>query len=114
MLNKHEDMFHSLNVWHVRTLDHAFEAAINMGKWEEALDYGGRLIPGFKLYNGEYNPLLGLIHMKLGKINIYLNNMKDAKTNLRCAEKIIKITHGVDHTLYNEKLIPLLNQINCT
>jgi len=39
---------HKLNLWHVKTLDAAFESAINLGKWEEALDFGRKLIPGFK------------------------------------------------------------------
>lgn len=47
-LKKHKDFVHSLNVWHVKVLDAAFEAAIAVSKWGEALDYGKQLLPGFR------------------------------------------------------------------
>lgn len=48
LLKKQQDVLHPLNVWHIKTLDAAFEAAIDVGKWPEALEYGKKLLPGFR------------------------------------------------------------------
>lgn len=48
MLAKQRGCLHSLNVWHVKTLDLAFESAINVGKFDEALEFGNELVPGFR------------------------------------------------------------------
>ena len=59
-------------------------------------------------YYGDFNPLLGLLYMKLGKIELYYNQIKEAKHNLILSESIIKITHGNDSNLYKNELLPLL------
>lgn len=38
-----------MNVFYLKTLDLAFESAIDVEKWDEALEYGNELIPGFRL-----------------------------------------------------------------
>lgn len=48
-LRKQEGVFHStFNVWHIKTLDSAFESAITMQKWKDAVDYGIRMLPGYR------------------------------------------------------------------
>lgn len=37
-----------MNVFYLKTLDLAFESAIDVEKWDEALEYGCQLIPGFR------------------------------------------------------------------
>lgn len=64
----------------------------------------------FRKYNGDFNPLLGLLHLKVGKIQLFKNNPKDALHNLNKASDILKITHGEDHKLYRNELVPLLIQ----
>lgn len=49
--------------------------------------------------------------MKLGKIFLYQNRIKESTINLKEAAKILKITHGENHSLYKEQLIPLLMQL---
>lgn len=49
MLTKQRGILHPLNVLHVKTLDLAFESAINVGKFDEALAFGNELVPGFTL-----------------------------------------------------------------
>lgn len=49
MLEKQRGCLHALNVWHVKTLDLAFESDINVGKFDEALEFGNELVPGFTL-----------------------------------------------------------------
>ncbi|EDW06155.1 histone-lysine N-methyltransferase SMYD3 [Drosophila mojavensis] len=109
-LAKHRGILHPLNVWHVKTLDAAFEASIQVGKWTEALDYGRQLLPGFAKYHGEWNPLLGLLQLKLGKIELYERNYKQALQHLQEAQRILNVTHGRDHRLLLEQLRPLMLQ----
>ncbi|KAG4070194.1 hypothetical protein HA402_003884 [Bradysia odoriphaga] len=109
VLLKHQhNVLHPLNVWHLKTLESAFESAINVGKWDEAIEYGNELLPGFTKYSGKLNPLVGLIHMKLGKILLHRDQRKEALHNLNKASDIIKISHGQEHPLYQQHLIPLL------
>lgn len=95
-------------MWHLKTLDHAFDSAINVAKWDDAIDYGNELLPGFTKYCGKHNPLLGLIHMKLGKILLHRNEEKEALHNLTRAREIVRISYGEEHSLYQSELIPLL------
>lgn len=61
-------------------------------------------------YNGDMNPLLGLLHMKVGKLQLFKNLPKEALHNLNCASDILKITHGEESNLYRKELVPLLIQ----
>lgn len=61
-------------------------------------------------YYGDYHPLLGLLHLKYGKILVYKMDLQEALIQLKAAEKILKVTHGGRHPLYKEELLPLLRQ----
>lgn len=136
LLHKQTNVLHQMNIYRLKTLDLAFESAIDVGKWDEALRYGNDLIPGFRYvlrhanakrkriftgilrtmhsfcrkYNGESNPLLGLLHMKVGKIQLFNGDSKEALHNLNKASDILKVTHGEDDDLYKKELMPLLIQ----
>lgn len=45
---KQRGVLHQMNVLHLKTLDLAFESAIDVEKWDEALEYGIELLPGFR------------------------------------------------------------------
>lgn len=60
MLAKQKLVLHKLNVWHVKTLDLAFESAVHFSKWSEALKYGNKLLIGFKY----------------AQLNIYIKNIR--------------------------------------
>ncbi|XP_045542323.1 histone-lysine N-methyltransferase SMYD3 [Papilio machaon] len=109
-LEKQEGILHPLNVMHAQTMDHAFDALIQVQLWETACLYAEKLIPCFKFYYGERHPLLGLLHLKYGKILLYKMDLSKALEHLKLAEKILKITHGDRHPLYKEQLLPLLSQ----
>ncbi|GAB0092961.1 histone-lysine N-methyltransferase SMYD3 [Sergentomyia squamirostris] len=109
-LTKQKNVLHRLNLWHTKSLDLAFESAIEMGKWQDARSFGVNLIDGFRKYNGDFNPLLGLLYMKLGKIELLLNQVREAQEHLLEASNILRITHGESHSLYKTQLIPLLMQ----
>ena len=48
LLRRQSGVLHRFNVCHLKVLDLAFESAIDVGKWDEAVDYGNQLIPGFR------------------------------------------------------------------
>lgn len=48
MVKRQKGYLHPFNVWYLKTLDLAFESSIDVGKWDEALEYGNELIPGFR------------------------------------------------------------------
>lgn len=113
-LKKQDKVLHPFNIWHIKTLDLAFESAINMEKWEKALEYGIQLLPGFRKYNGDYHPLVGIALMKLGKIELFLEKPVNALQHLKEASMILKVTHGEKHSLYRDQLIPLLQEAHST
>jgi SET and MYND domain-containing protein len=61
-------------------------------------------------YYGEYHPLLGIHYLKLGKINLYLKKFNEALNMLKNAEIVIRVTHGGQHALYRDHLLPLVHQ----
>ncbi|XP_054728813.1 histone-lysine N-methyltransferase SMYD3 [Anastrepha obliqua] len=109
-LAKQKGFVHPLNVWHIKTLDAAFEAAIDVSKWAEALEFSKELVPGFRKYYGDWHPLLGLLYLKIGKIQLYECQLAEAVKNLKEAQKILQVTHGRDHSLLREQLQSLLAQ----
>ncbi|GBP89440.1 Histone-lysine N-methyltransferase SMYD3 [Eumeta japonica] len=110
-LERQEGVLHPLNVMHAQTLDHAFDALIEVQLWEQACEYATQLIPCFRFYYGELHPLLGLLHLKYGKILLYKMELNKALDQFKTAEKILKITHGDKHPLYRQELLPLLKQV---
>jgi hypothetical protein len=48
VLKKQSDLFHPLNLLRAKTLDAAFESAIELGQWEDAVVYGKILLPAFQ------------------------------------------------------------------
>ncbi|XP_055857396.1 histone-lysine N-methyltransferase SMYD3 [Episyrphus balteatus] len=110
-LPRQKGVLHPMSLWHVKTLDAAVESAFSMEKWNDALEFAIQLLPGFRKYYGMWNPLLGLLYVKVAKLQLYEGFFKEAQHNLKEAFKIIEITHGRDHTLYKETLTTLMMQI---
>lgn len=46
-LKKQKDVMHKFNIQHVRTLEMAHIAAMNLKYWEDAEFYGKELMPGY-------------------------------------------------------------------
>lgn len=112
LLKKHVGVLHLLNVYHVKVLDLAFESAINIEKWSDALEFGLRLVPGLRKYNGQFSPLLAVLLMKLGKLLLFLDRFKDAKRYLLDAYKIMQFTHGMV-AINRSQIKDLLGQADC-
>lgn len=43
---KQQKVLHPLNIWRIKTLDMAFEAAIDFQRWEEGVAFGKNFIKG--------------------------------------------------------------------
>lgn len=112
LLKKHSGLLHPLNAHHIKVLDLAFESAIDVEKWKEALQFGLRLVPGMRLYNGECSPLLGVLHMKLGKLLLFFDRCTEAREHLQRAADIMQYTHGKMSSAYQTQLLPLIMQAN--
>lgn len=48
--------------------------------------------------------------MKVGKIQLFKRQSKEALMHLNRASDILKVTHGEEHNLYRRELVPLLIQ----
>ncbi|XP_067215215.1 histone-lysine N-methyltransferase SMYD3 isoform X2 [Linepithema humile] len=109
-LEKQKNILHRFNVQHVRTLEAAHIAAMNLECWEDAEFYGKELMPGYLLYYGEIHPLTGLLYLTIGKIQLHLRKSEEAFKALINANSVLMITHGEMHSLVKEELRPLLYQ----
>lgn len=109
-LKKQRGVLHEFNVQHVRTLEMAHIAAVNLEYWEDAELYGKELAPGYLLYYGEIHALTGLLYLTIGKIQLHLGKSKQAFEMLKKANAVLMITHGDKHSLVREELKPLLYQ----
>ena len=41
-------VLHEKNLYRLKLLDLAFETALNLGRYEDAVDFGKKLLPGLK------------------------------------------------------------------
>lgn len=62
----------------------------------------------FRFYTSEYNPLIGIDLLKLGKILPHLNEFQAAISRIRDAGDVLKITHGEQSKICREFVKPLL------
>lgn len=105
-LEKQNGIFHPNNINHVKILDLAFESAIKMEQWKESLKYGILLIDGYRVYYGECHPSLGILYMKLFKLCTIVENSESAVKYLKEGMDILKVTHGENHSLYQNEVVP--------
>ncbi|XP_066956830.1 LOW QUALITY PROTEIN: histone-lysine N-methyltransferase SMYD3-like [Macrobrachium rosenbergii] len=106
VLEEQGSVLHSLNVWRVRTIDFAFNAAVHSGCWERALHYGDKNYEGMRYYYGDDHPTFALFLFKLGKAKIYLKEFREGVRMLDKAEAILKDAVGPTHPIIVDQLIP--------
>jgi len=87
------------NVFWLRFLEQAFDAAIEHKEWGKAIEWGARIIPPYKLFYGNEHPFMGLHLMKFAKILIQLKNGQEAEEMLRRAFHIMSMFYPEDHQL---------------
>lgn len=47
-----------------------------------------------RYFTSQFNPLAGLVHLKLGKIYPHINQFQESLSHIREAGDILKVTHG--------------------
>lgn len=48
MVKMQKGVFHSNNIWYLKTLEAAFDSATIMERFDQAIEYGKALIPGYE------------------------------------------------------------------
>nr|CAD7429956.1 unnamed protein product [Timema monikensis] len=109
-LKKQSGIFHKQDMLRARVVDLAFESSIEMGQFPLAREYGEELVSSYRKYYGPTHPLLGLLHLKLAKLLLYLEESQEAVTHAWLAQKVLKVTHGEDHSLYQGELAAVIQQ----
>ncbi|XP_060083829.1 histone-lysine N-methyltransferase SMYD3-like [Ylistrum balloti] len=104
-----KQLFTDCNVHCVHLLVKAFDAGIDRGHWEVALQYGLRVQEAYRKFYPPNSPHVGIEQMKVGKIQLYLEQSQQALITLQQAATTISITHGKSHPLY-EDLAGLIHQ----
>lgn len=95
------------NLYKLRMTDMAVDASIQLGHWEEAVGYGEKTLPAYRQYYPDPHPVHGVQLMRVGKLQHYLERIKDAFDTFRQAYEIMKLTHGNDHSLTAELLMKM-------
>nr|XP_022323267.1 histone-lysine N-methyltransferase SMYD3-like [Crassostrea virginica] len=108
-LQQNRNFLHPLNLNYVKILDCVFDAAVDLQFWDKAILFGTQTLPAYRKYYPPYSPNVGIQLLKLGKIHLYLHNLKEALTFLQQANDILLVTHGREHVLYSQ-LLELLDQ----
>lgn len=110
-LEKQGNLFHDLCLVRCKMLDAAFDAAIQLGSWESATEFGVPLVSAYKLWYGPQHPLTAILLLKLFKI-LMLSSPPDplAFAYYEEAVSIIELTHGKSSSFYCREVKPLIQQ----
>ncbi|KAJ0002217.1 hypothetical protein NQD34_002013 [Periophthalmus magnuspinnatus] len=90
------------NLYKLKMMDAAVDACVQLGLWGEALAFGLRTLPVYRLYFPDPHPVHGVQLMRVGKLQHYLEHVTDALDTFRQAFEILKVTHGDTHPLTYE------------
>uniref|UniRef100_A0A8C7WM15 [histone H3]-lysine(4) N-trimethyltransferase n=1 Tax=Oryzias sinensis TaxID=183150 RepID=A0A8C7WM15_9TELE len=87
------------NLYKLKITDMALDASVHLGRWEEALSFGLKTLPSYRLYYPDPHPVHGVQLMRVGKLQHHLGCIDDALESFKEAFKILKLTHGEGHPL---------------
>ncbi|XP_054892310.1 histone-lysine N-methyltransferase SMYD3 [Poeciliopsis prolifica] len=90
------------NLYKLRVTDMALDAAVQLGQWEEALRYGMKTLPAYRLFYPDPHPVHGVQLMRVGKLQHYLGHLEDALDTFKEAFTIMRMTHGDDHPMTSD------------
>ncbi|KGL77171.1 Histone-lysine N-methyltransferase SMYD3, partial [Tinamus guttatus] len=99
LLSSSEGCLPDTNIYQLKMLDCAMDACINLGSWENALNYGIRTLGPYRLYYPGFHPLRAVQLMRVGKLQYSQDMFPQALETLKQAYTIMKVTHGADHSL---------------
>ncbi|XP_051723627.1 histone-lysine N-methyltransferase SMYD3 [Ctenopharyngodon idella] len=102
LLNRYTDVIPDRNIYVLRLLDLAIDACISLEDYETALEYGNRALGPYKLYYTDPHPSRAVELLRVGKLQHYLGQLKEAQESFTQAYDIMKVTHGMEHALANE------------
>ena len=88
------------NLYHLKLLDYHFDACIALSKWTEAIDNGIKTIEPYANYLPDNHPMLGIQILKVGKLQLWLEQLPAALQSFTQAGDILKISHGEKHPVY--------------
>ncbi|GBN61011.1 hypothetical protein AVEN_248459-1 [Araneus ventricosus] len=100
-LASEENILADTHICRVKILEIAFDTCVWTNQWADAVAIGEQLLKPYRLYYGNYHPMLGIHLFKMGKIQVFLN-LPSSFEILQQAENIIKVTHGETHPLYQD------------
>lgn len=101
LIQETNNILHPMNVYLVRVFDRAFDAAIDDEQWEKALKYGLKTLQAYRAYYHKYSPNLAIQLFKVGKLQLYLQDLDGALALLEESQSAIAVTHGTSHELFN-------------
>ncbi|XP_063707747.1 histone-lysine N-methyltransferase SMYD3-like [Culicoides brevitarsis] len=111
MVKMQKGVFSTNNIWYLKTLEAAFDSATIMERYDQAIEYGKALIPGYENYYGTIHPSTAIIQMKVGKLLADQERNLEAYGCLRSAADILEITHGTEHSVYINLVEPSLRKL---
>eukprot|EP00058_Branchiostoma_floridae_P026765 XP_002612256.1 hypothetical protein BRAFLDRAFT_100071 [Branchiostoma floridae] len=97
-LQLQQGVFYEDNVSFVSVLERALDVCIEMGEWQNALEYAERLGRILRVYL-QTDIGLGLLYKKKGLIQLELGRTAEAKESLSTAKRLLTVTHGWRHDL---------------
>uniref|UniRef100_A0A8C6V5R6 [histone H3]-lysine(4) N-trimethyltransferase n=1 Tax=Neogobius melanostomus TaxID=47308 RepID=A0A8C6V5R6_9GOBI len=102
LLSKAGSSFPAENLSKLKVTDVALDACIQLGLWEEALEFGLKTLPVYRCYFPDPHPVHGIQLMRVGKLQHFLEHITDALDTFKQAYEILKVTHGDAHPLTSE------------
>lgn len=102
LLSSAGDTVPQSNLSRLKVTDAALDACVQLGLWEEALTYGLKTLPVYRLYFPDPHPVHGIQLMRVGKLQHYLEHIADAFDSFKQSFEILKVTHGGDHPLTSD------------
>ncbi|CAL1533962.1 unnamed protein product [Lymnaea stagnalis] len=90
------------NVYLVRLVGKAFDAAIDSEQWENALMWGIKNYKAYSLMHPPFNPCVGYLLANMGKLLMLFGRLNEAMIHLRKALDNFTVSLGDSHYLYKQ------------
>ena len=105
------DVFHPCDKLYLDLLEYVFQGHFDKADWEKAMEVGLVIIEGYKVLYPRNDVNTALLHLKIGKMANYLTRLAVAFEHLTSGMKILEVTHGSDHPLCRNTVLPMLEEI---
>jgi len=101
----------------IKCFEALYDGFIGCQNWKMALKCGLSLLEGYNNYYACISPITGIHLLKLGKLELVLENLRSGLNYLEQSIDILKVTHGEEHrlTIYLlDTILKLRNEILCS